>query len=187
MGFRATSDASGFSMTELLLVVSVLTVMAGIAVPTTINVSEAVRLNGATREFERELQTTRLKAVQTNRTLRVRFACPAAGQYRRVEVMGTGIDTASNRCDEVSYPSPSVRDSDPATPAHDGPVRYMPNGLALASGLDGIEFHADGRAFQVNSGGAVDGIESSGVELTLYKGSHTAAVNVNGLGRIEIR
>lgn len=174
-------------MTELLLVVSVFSVMVAVAVPATLNVSEAVRLNGATREFERELQTTRLKAVQTNRAIRVRFNCPAAGQYRRVEVMRTAVDTVPNRCDEASFPSPSERDSDPGTPAHDGPIRYMPNGLMLLAGLEAIEFRADGRAFQVGTGGAVDTIDASGVELTLYKGSHSAAVNVNGLGRIEIR
>jgi prepilin-type N-terminal cleavage/methylation domain-containing protein len=178
--------AAGFTLTELVLVVGIFGVLAAIAVPVTINVSEAIRVNGATREFEREMQTARLKAVQANRALRVRFNCPTAGRYRRVELMNAASDTAANRCAETSFAYPSPRDTDPSTPMHDGPVRYLPQGLSLVTGLQAIEFWPDGRAFQVTTGGRQN-ITAAGVTLTLTKGTHSAQVNVNGLGRIQIQ
>lgn len=185
--------AAGFSLPELILVVAIFAVLAAIAVPTTINVSEAIRVNGATREFERELQTARLKAVQANRALRVRFNCPTAGRYRRVEFMNASSDTATNRCNEASFPSPSLHDTDPSTPAHDGPVRYLPQGLSLAAAVQAIEFCPNGRAFKITTGNCfcMDSpactIGATGVTLTLTKGTHSAQVNVNGLGRIQIQ
>ena len=182
-----TTRSSGFSLTELLLVVSIFAVMAGIAVPTTLNVSEVIRVSGGAREVEQELQTARLKAVQANRTLRVRFNCPSTGQYRRVEFMNAGIDASADRCSEASYPFPSPRDGDPATPAHDGPLRFMPEGLALVVAVPGLEFRPDGRVFQVTTSGGVTPISGSGLGLTFSEGSHSTTVNVNGLGHIQIQ
>jgi Tfp pilus assembly protein FimT len=163
-----------------------LTIMVSIAVPTTLTVNEAMKLGTAARELERELQTARLKAVQANRTLRVQFNCPSAGQYRRIEVMRSALDSAGDRCSEVVHPFPSPRDSDPATPAHDGPVRYMSEGVQLFAGVQAIEFRPDGRAFQVTTSG-IQLITSSGLPVNVSKGTHSATVNVNGLGRVELR
>src|SRR4051794_15052999 len=96
-----TSRADGFSLTELIVAVSVLTIMASVAVPTTLTVTETMKVSGVAREFEREMQAARLKAVQSNRTLRVRFNCPATGQYRRVEFMNSAIDSSPSRCAET--------------------------------------------------------------------------------------
>jgi prepilin-type N-terminal cleavage/methylation domain-containing protein len=183
---RRRSASSGFSLTELLFVSSIFVVLAGIAVPTTLDVTQSLRVSGAARELERELQTARLKAVQSNRALRVRFDCPAPGRYRRVEVMNVALDSSTARCSEASYPFPSTRDTNPATPAHDGPVRYLPEGMTTSLGGQAIEFRSDGRAFLV-SGSVPQIIGNAGVPLTVSKGTYSKTVAINGLGRIQIQ
>jgi Tfp pilus assembly protein FimT len=184
---RAVSRSHGFSLTELMLVVSIFIVMVSVGVPATLNVNEAMKLGNTVREFERELQSARLKAVQANRTLRVRFNCPAVGRYRRIEVLGSAADATTTRCDETAYPFPSPRDADPATPAYDGPARYLADGVQLVAGAQGVDFFPDGRAFQVSASGAVTPIGQDGLLLTLSKRSQSRTVNVNGMGRVELR
>lgn len=181
----------GFTLLELLLVVAVIIVVMGMAVPLSLTLTERTRLNQATREVERELQSARLKSVSVNRRLRVRFDCPARGQYRTVEVMGTAIDTATDRCDEAAYPSPPPPDGDPATPDNDGPLRYLPqittlSGVGRGGAITALEFAADGQVREI-SGGTARRIEPAGVNLTVTRGTLTATLNVNGLGRIQIR
>ena len=191
MGRGSLSQHAGYTLLELMLVVAVIITVIGMAVPLSLSVTERMRLNQTTREVERELQTARLKAVSVNRRLRVHLNCPAAGQYRMVEVMGTAIDTAANRCDPTAYPSPSPRDGDPGTPDHDGPVRYLPEittltGVGGGGAITALEFAADGQVREI-SGGTARRIDPAGVNLTVMRGPLTATLNVNGLGRIQIR
>ena len=58
--------------------------------------------------MERELQVARVKAVTANRPVRVLFNCPAAGQFRRVEMLGEpGLpdsrDDQVTRCDRWCF------------------------------------------------------------------------------------
>ena len=85
--------------------------------------SANIKLSEATRLVERELQTARLKAVSTNRRLRVRPNCPATGYIRTVEVLGTAADTASGRCSQTTYPFPPSDQDMITRPNFDGPVR----------------------------------------------------------------
>ena len=88
-GPRIVRSAAGFSLVDMICVVAVFAILAGISVPAFQNVSEGYKLGQTVREVERELQTARLKAVTANRPLRIRFDCPAAGQYRITELIGT--------------------------------------------------------------------------------------------------
>jgi len=185
------SRLDGFTLLELLLVTAMLIIVMGIAVPLSLNVTERMRLNQATREVEREFQSARLKSVSVNRRLQVRLACPVAGQFRTLEVMGTATDTAGNRCDETAFPSPGFADGDPSTPAHDGPVRYLSAGTTLAGTGGGgtitaLEFGSDGQVREI-SGGIARRIAPAGVNFTVMRGPLTATLNINGLGRIQIR
>ena len=116
----------GFSLTELMLTVTVAATLLAIGVPVLTDVTEGSKLNGAARELEREFQSARLRAVSSNRSLRVRLNCPATGYYRTVEVLGTAADTATNRC--LSAPIRFRRTTDLTTrPNYDGPPRVLPN------------------------------------------------------------
>ena len=116
----AVENERGFSLTELMLTVTVAATLLAIGVPVLRDVTEGSKLNGAARELEREFHSARLRAVSANRSLRVRLNCPAAGYYRTVEVLGTAADTATNRCLLSAYPFPA--DADLTTrPNYDGP------------------------------------------------------------------
>jgi Tfp pilus assembly protein FimT len=187
---RTPPHPAGYSLTELLVVVSIFMIVAGITIPLAMTLTEQMRLNAAVRQVERDLQTARLKAVQLNRPLQVRINCPAAGQYRAVEVMGSAIDNTGDRCDPARYPYPSPDDGDFTTPSADGAVQYLPEGnIFTAAGLLVLQFTPDGRTLQVVSGTA-QAIPAAGVDLQLVRGTsstHSRTVNINGLGRITIR
>ena len=188
---RTPSPPAGYSLTELLVVISIFMIVAGITIPLAMTLTEQMRLNAAVRQVERDIQTARLKAVQLNRPLRVRINCPVVGRYRTVEVMGNdAVDNAGDRCDEARYPYPSPDDGDFTTPSADGPVQYLADGTAFTA-MDPLvlQFTPDGRTLQV-VGGTVQMIGPSGVDVGLVRGTsstHSRTVNINGFGRITIR
>ena len=145
-------SAAGFTLIDMIVIVAVFGILAGISVPTFLNLTEGYRLGQTLREVERELQSARLKSVTSNRPFRVRFDCPAAGQYRTVELIGSPSvpapeDTAANRCQEATYPTPAA-DNNPLTrPNHDGPMRRLPTGITF-SAANTLEFRPDGTVHQ---------------------------------------
>ena len=90
---------SGFSLVDLLATCAVIATVSAIAVPAITNSIEGQRLGMETRAVERELQIARLSAVQSNQPIRVRFNCPATGQYKRVELLGTVNTPAADDSD----------------------------------------------------------------------------------------
>ena len=175
----------------MLCVVAVFGLLAGVSVPVFQNVTEGYKLGQTLREVERELQSARLKAVTSNRPLRVRFNCPAAGQYRTVELIGSPAtpatgDDASNRCQEAVYPSPAS-DNNPLTrPNHDGPMRRLPDGIAFGSAAT-LEFWPDGSVHQ-QAGTTLPWpvVGVAGTSITVVKGSVTKRIDVNGVGKITL-
>lgn len=184
-------SAAGFSLVDMLCVVAVLAILAGVSVPAFQNVTEGYKHGQAVRDVERELQTARLKAVTANRPLRVRFNCPATGQYRITELIGTpsvpaSSDTAANRCTESVYPTPAG-DNNPLTrPNHDGPVRRLPTGITFGTAAT-LEFWPDGTVHQ-QSGSTLPWpvVGVAGTSITLVKGSVTKRIDVNGVGKITL-
>lgn len=188
---RDGHSAAGFTLIDVICVVAVVSILAGVSVPMLQNMSEGFKLGQTLREVERELQTARLKAVTTNRPLRVRFNCPAAGQYRMVELIGTTSvpaagDTAANRCSETAYPS-TGGDNNPLTrPNHDGPMRRLPTGITFGT-ANTLEFWPDGTVHQ-QSGSTLPWpvVGVAGTSITLVKGSVTKRIDVNGVGKITL-
>lgn len=191
---RPPHPDAGFSLTELLIITAVLGVVTAIAIPSFTNLRERMRLGQSAREVEREIQSARNKAVSNNRPMRVRFNCPAVGQLRVVELLGTptapaAADLASNRCAETTYPYPPA-DRDPATrPNLDGPVLRLDPKVQFGA-VQTIEFWTDGSAHA----GAVSPLPMlpvAGTSLTLTStaGSttRTATITVNGIGKITLR
>ena len=191
---------AGFTFIELAVVVGLLGVLMAIAVPTVLDISGDIKLRNALREVERELQTARLKAVTTNRAIRVRFNCPAAGQYRMVEVIGTpgapatadSGASAAARCSQASYPFPATDANPLTTPNHDGPVRLLPQQVSFGTAAGAIEFWPDGSAHMASGLTAPwPVIPSTGatvaVQLTRNNVTVTRTVSINGLGKIQIQ
>jgi prepilin-type N-terminal cleavage/methylation domain-containing protein len=180
---RMTKDR-GFSLVEVVIIVAVIGIIGAMATPILTDVVDGLRLGNSARELERELQTARLKSVQTNRDLQVRTNCPAAGQYRIIEVLGNATDTAGNRCSATTYPFPA--DEDPVTvPNFDGPVRRSYSGVTMTTMT--LEFHPDGTAYQFTSGARSRITGDSGVSFVLTKKTKTRSVTVNGLGKIRLQ
>lgn len=184
-------SAAGFSLVDMLCVVAVLAILAGVSVPAFQNVTEGYKLGQAVREVERELQTARLKAVTANRPLRVRFNCPAAGEYRTTELIGSPSvpateDDAANRCQESVYPTPAG-DNNPLTrPNHDGAMRRLPTDITFGTATT-LEFWPDGSVHQQQGTSLpwpVVGV--AGTSITLVKGSVSKRIDVNGVGKITL-
>jgi type II secretory pathway pseudopilin PulG len=191
--FRRTE--AGFSLVDLLVTITVIGMVAGMATPTLLNVADRMKLGQALREVERELQTARLKAVTSNRTLRVRFNCPVVGQYRMVELLGTPAtplaeDTSATRCKEAAYPFPAT-DANPLTvPNLDGPLRRLPTVVTFGA-VQTLEFWPDGSVHSDNGSGNPWPIipktsTSDGTAITLVKGSDVRRITVNSLGKVTL-
>jgi prepilin-type N-terminal cleavage/methylation domain-containing protein len=176
----------GFSLVEVLAVVAFIGIVAAVAMPVYTDIVDSMRLGQATRDVERELQTARLKAVSTNRRLRVRTNCPVAGQYRIVQVLGTTSDVPVSRCSETTYPLDTATQN-PVTKRQDGPVRRLQQGVTVNT--DTFEFRPNGTVFQVSSSGspeAIDMTSDHGEKLTLTKDGKTKEIWINALGKIRI-
>jgi prepilin-type N-terminal cleavage/methylation domain-containing protein len=173
----------GFSLVELMMVVAVAGTLMAISVPSLLDMAERSKLNAATREVERELQSARLRAVSTNRSLRVHLNCPTTGYFRTVEVLNTSADSSTNRCllSAYSYPAP---DDDLATrPNHDGPLRLLTGDATVSSGV--FEFRPDGRAYIVSAG--TPQLIATAETVTVTRREQSRTVSINGAGRVQIQ
>ena len=64
---------SGFTLIEMMIVIAILAVFAGIAVPNFLSYMPKHRLNGAARQVMGDLMAARMKAVKENNRFRVFF------------------------------------------------------------------------------------------------------------------
>ena len=191
-GRRSIRDsAAGFSIVDILATVAILATVSAIAVPLATNAFENQRLGIDTRNVERELQTARLSAVTTNRPIRVRFNCPATGQYRRVEVIGTVNSPAADDADtkaavRCGYPYPAA-DSNPLTrPNNDGPVKQLYSGISFTA-TQTLEFWPNGTVHVSGATNPWPQLGTAGATITVAKGSSTKTIQVNSLGKINIQ
>jgi prepilin-type N-terminal cleavage/methylation domain-containing protein len=189
---QSRRSGAGFTLTELMVVVAIFAIMSAVAMPQLGRALEAYRLGIAIREMERELQTARVKAVTGNRTVRVLFNCPVAGEFRRVEVLGEpGLPDARDdqlaRCNPETFPYPAA-DDDPLTrPNLDGPLHYLSSGVTMG-GVGGIEFLPNGTARSTAASGTFSwtDIPTTGVSATVTKNAVSRTITVNGMGRVYI-
>ena len=129
-GVVKSLSQSGFSLIELLLVCALVGIISVIGVPLLGQISGSIELGEAARQVERELQSARMAAVSANQPMRVMFNCPATGNYRLVELLGTpaapaAADGTVGRCSTTTYPFPAP-DNNPITrPNNDGPLRSL--------------------------------------------------------------
>jgi prepilin-type N-terminal cleavage/methylation domain-containing protein len=181
--FSRFKTDSGFTLTELMLVVAVLGTMMAVAIPVMGDLTASVKLNEAARTVERELQSARLKAVSTNSVLRLRTNCPAAGYLRTVEVIGSTADTATNRCSLSAYPYPAPDTERTTLPNHDGPLRVLPNSATVDNVV--LQFSPDGTVMNVVNG--VPETIATAVTVTVARQDKSKLMTVNGIGKIQLQ
>jgi Tfp pilus assembly protein FimT len=189
------NGAQGFTLLDIVGTIAVMATLLAVSVPPLMNVIDAYRMSMATRAVERELQFAKLKAVSAESPMRVRFNCPAAGQVRAVELIGTSAvpnandaDTYTNRCSESLYPYRATgSDTSRLTkPNNDGPVRYLDSSVTITASKT-IEFWPDGTAhIDTNAGNPWPGAGNPGVTITLTRNGKTKNIVVNGLGKIQM-
>jgi hypothetical protein len=123
--------------------------------------------------------------------MRVQFNCPAARQYRMVELIGTpavpnAADGTVGRCSASTYPFPAP-DNNPITrPNNDGALRTIPDQVTFTT-VTTIEFWPDGTA-HTNTGGINPWppIAAPGTNIILTRGTKTKTILVNGIGKIQL-
>jgi prepilin-type N-terminal cleavage/methylation domain-containing protein len=182
---------SGFSLIELLTVCALVGIVSVIGMPLLGQIGGAIELGEAARQVERELQSARIAAVSANQPMRLMFNCPAAGQYRLVELIGTpgvpaSADGVVGRCSSSTYPFPAP-DNNPITrPNNDGPLRNLSANVTFTT-VTTIEFWPDGTA-HTNTGGTNPWppIAAAGTSIVLTRGSKTRSIVVNGSGKIQL-
>jgi type II secretory pathway pseudopilin PulG len=190
-GFRSPH---GYGLIDLLATLAIVGTVSAIAIPEISNTIEGQRVNMELRNVEREMQLARLNAVQSNRPIRVRFNCPSAGYYRRVELLGsvttpaTGDDAdtlGAKRCNYTYYPYP-VADSDPMTrPNNDGPLRQLNSKVTFTSAQT-LEFWPNGTVHVFQDATSTKQIDTP-VNIVLSNGSTSHLIAVNGLGKMQFQ
>jgi type IV fimbrial biogenesis protein FimT len=73
---------AGFTLSEMMVVVAVLAIMAGVAIPSFMALLPGMRLNGAARQVMTDLMDARMNAVKNNNEFKVFFGSPSANQYQ---------------------------------------------------------------------------------------------------------
>jgi Tfp pilus assembly protein FimT len=170
----------GFSLVDMLITVAVIATVAVMAVPVMKDMTGDIKATEAARLVEREFQDARLRAVSSNRTLRVRMNCPNAGYVRTIEFLNSSADTATNRCDQTVYPYPAADDDILTRPNYDGPVRVMP--LESLVGNHIIEFRPDGTARNVVTNVAQE--ITTPISIAITRSGRTRTITINGAGKV---
>lgn len=192
MTMLKTYKHDGFTLIDMIVTMTVMGIMAAAAIPEMIDVAQAMKLGQAQREVLVEMNSARLIAVTSNRPIRVRFNCPAAGQYRVVELIGTpssptADDGAADRCSATKWKYPA-NDQEPVTrPNHDGPVRTLPSKVTFSASAT-LEFWPDGTVHKdVGSGNPWPVLDSTtGATIKVRRDTLEKMISVNGLGKIQL-
>jgi prepilin-type N-terminal cleavage/methylation domain-containing protein len=176
---------SGFTLIELMIVMAAIVTLSAIALPAYNNLAASSRARNAAQMVAQELQRARLKAVSASRSMRMRFNCPASGQFRVLEVTGVAAtDSAANRCSPTAFPSPGPNDTSRATPSLDSPVMYLPQGTTVTATSLNVEISPRGEVYTVDAAGVATSLAGDLV-FTVTKGTYSNTVTINGVGRIR--
>ena len=117
---------AGFSLIELLVVVALVGILAGITVPAIAAGMTRYSLISASQQVVSTIRSARVQAVTRNRTIRVRFNSPVGGQYQV-------LDSAD---------------------AEVGEAQMLPDGADFGDVSGDVEFNSSGRASHVGGGPA---------------------------------
>ena len=146
---------SGFTLIEMMIVIAILAIFAGIAIPNYLAWLPKSRLNGAARQVMGDLMAARMQAVSLDCDVRLAFA-PGGAEYK--------IWTDSNNNDAIDSGEEITKD------IHSD---YYDVTISTTTTMN-IEFHPRGTAVPYND-----------IELTNSAGSKKVKVYLTGRVKIE--
>ena len=89
----------GFTLFELLVVMALIAILSAVSIPVLMEGTARNSVWTTSEQIGSQIRQARLKAISRNRSFRVRFDCPAVGQYRVLVVTGDPtVDNAADRC-----------------------------------------------------------------------------------------
>src|SRR5438128_1379631 len=89
----AVSRSAGFSLIEMMLVVAIMIIMAGIAMPPLLAAIAHAKLRGSSSSLSGLIQRSRMQAVKRNKTVTVHFVTIANVPFAVVKDVGdTSLD-----------------------------------------------------------------------------------------------
>lgn len=109
--------ADGFSFIELVIVMGLISILAGVAVPAIAAGMRRYSLMTASQQVVSTIRAARAQAVVNNMRLRVRFNYPATGQYQILDAADAAV----------------------------GDVQYLPQGADFGAVSGDIEITTSGR------------------------------------------
>jgi prepilin-type N-terminal cleavage/methylation domain-containing protein len=175
---------AGFTLIETMVVVAIVAILGAIAAPTIGTTLRWQALNQSVQTVGFAMRGARHAAISKNRTVRVRFNCPAANQFRVVEFVGNpAIDDDPNRCSEAAYPFPNPAPGVP--PDIDGPVITLPPEAQFGA-LSSIQIDTGGRVQQLTGCNPVCGTAAAPVNVNVVgnEGHATRTITVTAGGQI---
>ena len=136
---RGMGSNRGFTLFELLIVMAMIGIISAIAIPTLSGSTARNAVWTASEQIGSQIRQARLKAISRNTRFRIRFDCPAAGQFRVLQVTGVAAtDNAANRC-TTNQPYDSGVFVMPANVSYgDDPPLLEVNGRGVYSSDSGI-------------------------------------------------
>jgi prepilin-type N-terminal cleavage/methylation domain-containing protein len=156
---RRFESRRGFTLTEVMVVVGIVAILAGIAIPSVIGYLPTYRLNGISHELMADLQSARLYAVRNNGRCVLEFTPVAyngttGGKYKGF--MDTNRDwkdkDAGGNNEAIVIPEVTMPASVTLYTA-----LFTDNGNGLGSSKWMIGFDSSGVASRANSGAYVSG------------------------------
>lgn len=94
---------SGFSLIELMIVVGLVAVLAGMTVPAIAGAMKQYELVTASQQVVSTIRSARLQAVARNMVLKVRFDFPGDGQYQVVDAAGAAVGRVQTLDDGITF------------------------------------------------------------------------------------
>ncbi len=130
----------GYSLIELLVVVSIIVLICAVATPAALEYIKMAGTREAQQEVASELQSARFKAIARNVRYGVVFVVlsPTTYQYVIGDFMGTG---------GTAGPPPAVSAMIATMPDQLGPVRNLPQGMTFATNCSGFTANATAMRF----------------------------------------
>lgn len=171
------SREKGFSLIELLTVVSLMSIMAAIAMPNLLKMMPGMRVNTATRQVVSKMLLLKMKAISENRKLRISFS-GAASQYTvQQDVNRNDWDASDPIIETLELPTGIIFDTN---------ATIKPGGGSITCADDGICFAGNKASFTENGT-----VTSGTIYLIVKEDKGTSrtdrmrAISLNSTGRVQ--